>query len=251
MHIFSQKNIYIIYFCFKFIISIEYLEKYSSKEIDCGITKSIVFNSSTFTIPSTLHFKISTNSIFLANISYEFYDIYDINTREKFNNPRFVLFPAKESSEIINQTNFTINYYNVEKDKNHVIEGNGDNLILSFLCVGILKIENTEKDLSIPGLTTGEIIGIILGVIGGIALIIVIIYFCYKYRNKEENKNKDDDEEKDSDKKIKSKRKKKERKKTDNNIKIKNPRNRLVHSGLRLNVNNQKNKVLFPPTSGS
>ena len=250
MYIFSQKNIYIIYLCFRFIITIEYLEKYGSKEINCRITNFIVFNSSDFTIPSTLHFKISTSSIFVSNISYEFYDIFNINTTKKFQNPRFVLFPASESSEIINQTNFTVNYYNVEKDKNHVIEGDGNNLILNFLCAGILKIENTEQDLSIPGLSTGEIIGIVLGVIGGIAIIIVIIYFCYKYRNKEESINKDNDEE-DSNKKIKFKRKKKERKKADNIIKMKNQRNTVIHSRQRLNINNNKNKGIFPSTSGT
>ena len=252
MYIFSQKYIYFLYFCFKFIISIEYLEKYSSKEINCRINDFIVFNSSDFTIPSTLHFKISTSSIFERNINYEFYDIFDnININEKFKNPRFVVFPTLESSEIINQTNFSINYYNIEKDKNHVIEGKGDNLILNFLCGGILKIENTVEDSSVTGLSTEQIIGIVFGVVGAIAIIIVIIYFCYKCKNKEKQENKENDEEADSNKKIKFKRNNKKRKRTADNIKIKNQRNIIGNSGQRLTSNNHKNKAIFPQTSGS
>lgn len=52
----------------------------------------------------------------------------------------------------------------------------------------MLIIENTKEDLSYSGLSTDDIIGIILGAVRVIAAIIAIIFCCYKYKNNMQEK---------------------------------------------------------------
>ena len=236
---------YIIFLIFKLVLSIEYLNKYGSIEIECSDDNLLIFDSSSFPIPSTIYFKFSTNknSLFDKNISYE-YDILLINNNinkniNNFNDIieakstinitadntsynysdnnndnisdntlnenyklRYITFPSDESHEIINNVDNIINYYNIPKNKEKIGNKFGNNLIISFHCEGLLKIENIEKD-SASSLSTGVIIGIVFGALIAIIIIIIIVY-CYIKKNLE----KPDSDKKKEKTKIKNNQKK-------------------------------------------
>ena len=97
---------------------------------------------------------------------------------------------------MINNVNNSIYYYIIEKNKDHVDKGKGNNLVLNFQCDGMLKIENTENDLSNSGLSTGTIVGIVGGCLGFVGIIIIIIVCCYKYKNNLNNSGKKEKDQK-------------------------------------------------------
>ena len=105
MDIHLPNIIFIHFFIFQFILSIEYLKKYDSVKVDCDHNNLIILNSFQFTIPSSIYFKFSTNAKMIKEISYEFYDKIDINEIEIYNDSRFSIFPSGEAYEIIYNIN--------------------------------------------------------------------------------------------------------------------------------------------------
>ena len=185
MYINLQCYICILYLNINFIFSIGNLNKYSSIVISCNTKEFIIFDSSDFKIPSTLYFKFSTNSSLEKEIRYEFNDITDINNN--LENLRYVHYPSKETNENNNNEITTIKYYNIEKNKDHISEGDGNRLILELNCQGILKIENVKNDVTSKKISTGAIIGIICGCVSAVALVILIIC-CYAKHLEKKNK---------------------------------------------------------------
>ena len=189
MYIKLQCYIFLLYLNINFIFTIEQLNKFSSIDISCDQNEFIIFDSSEFKIPSTLYFKLSTNSSLEKEIRYEFNDTIDItNNNIDLENLRYVYYPSKETNENYNNEIVIIKYYNIEKKNDHISESSGNKLILQLNCNGIIKIENIKNDVTSKKLSTGAIIGIICGCVGAIALIVVITCYYAKYL---ENKNKE------------------------------------------------------------
>ena len=185
MYINLQYYICILYININFIFTIEHLNKYSSIDISCNTKEFITFDSSIFKIPSTLYFKLSTNSSLQREIRYEFNDTKDMTDNNIYlENLRYVHNPSKETTENYNNEIIIIKYYNIEKNKAHISEGTGNRLILQLNCNGIIKIENIKNDVTSKKISTGTIIGIICGCVGAIALIIAIICYYAKYLEK-------------------------------------------------------------------
>lgn len=164
----------------KFVFAFIYLKKYSSLEIECDTNNFLIFNSSDFAIPSEIYFKVTSNLTFLKDINYEFYDIIETNNTEIYNNLRYIAFPLAESNKINDNINTSIFYYKIQKDKEHILEGNGDNLLLNLFCEGFLKIENTEKDSSPANISKKFIVGIVIGCVALLLLVICIFIFYWK-----------------------------------------------------------------------
>ena len=265
MKIYWPHLLYILFLSLEFIFSVEYLKKNCAIEIECDNNNILIFDSSTFPIPSTIHFKFSidSNSFFdkvisfeydlieinnelteinnelievnkninyTGYIDYEYYNENDIETNiensinisnEKIdeNNKRnyayenhkfrYIIFSSGESVESINNINYNIIYFNIDKNKARVEDKFGNNLLINFNCKGILKIENTEKDLS-SKLSTIVIIGIVAGGVL-IIIIIIIVLVCYFKKNMKKNNAKK------INKKLKKKKIKNENKETEQN----------------------------------
>ena len=58
---YSHYFTFLILLTFDLIFSFEFLKKYESIKINCENTNLIIFDSSTFEFPSTIHFKFSTD----------------------------------------------------------------------------------------------------------------------------------------------------------------------------------------------
>ena len=249
MYIKLQCYICIFYLNINFIFSHNILDKYKSINITCNENEFIIFNSSDFKIPSTLYFKISTFSSFDKDILYEFNETNIINN---YNNDhsfklRYMRTPSKESKENNNNEEITIRYYNIEKDKTHISEADGNKLILQLLnCRGILNIENIKEDVTSKKLSTGVIIGIILGCVGAIALVITI-FCCYAKYLEKKNKRGDDKRKPKTQRYYSSL---KIKKLNENHRRKKNTMNPIVHNSHRLhrNLTNGKGPESFDST---
>ena len=237
------------------------MKKYGSTQIDCENNNFLIFDSSSFPIPSTIHFKFSTepSSSFDKVISFD-YDLIEINNElTEYNNEptetnnrltayyheltetnneltqinnelkrinytiytksdnnseiaikntirisnksndennientntqyidqnhkfRYVIFPSSESVENINNINYNLTYFNIDKNQARVGDRFGNNLLISFSCKGFLKIENTKNDLSSEISTVTLILIIAGGVL--VIIIIVVILVCYFKKN--------------------------------------------------------------------
>ena len=176
--------IIIIFLNIDIILSIEYLSKYGSIEVDGTQNKFIVFDSSG---PSTtFYFKFSSSSHCENGITYQYEDYIDTSNTNKYNNLRRYSAKKWSSSEVIDGYTYTINYYDIEKSYILGGIGEGKNLIIGFNYEGIVKIENTKKRLypkSID-LDSGTIVGICFCGLVFIILIFLIILSCYDCKKK-------------------------------------------------------------------
>ena len=139
MKIYGPYIIYILFICLNFIFSVEYLKKYGSVEINCEKNNFLIFDSSSFPIPSTIHFKFSikSNSYFDKVISFE-YDFIDINDEPKdTNNERTEL--NNSLTEVDNKpTDFK---YNMSTEN----ENNSENSSVIFI-ENTIKISNKSNN---------------------------------------------------------------------------------------------------------
>ena len=241
MYINLQCYICIFYLNINFIFSDNRLDKYSSIDIKCEGNDFIIFNSSDFKIPSTLYFKISTNSSFDQDIHYD-YNEENVIGDNKYN-PSFHLRHmhklTKESKENINNEEIIIRYYNIEKDTKLFSKGNGELLILQISnCLETLKIENIKEDVTSKKISTGVIIGIILGCVAAIA-IVISIFCCYTKYLEKKNKKGDDKRKSKTHRNYSSL---KIKKLNENHKRKKNTMNTIVHNSRRLNRNTTTGK---------
>ena len=183
---YSHYFTFLILLTFDLIFSFEFLKKYETIEINCENTNLIIFDSSTFEIPSTIHLKfltdIHTNVIKMKKLSFEF-DFREIKDISKYEELKFLLSPILVFNETIDNEDITAYYYNIEKNEEHLSNGFGNNLLISFDCEGKFKIQNTDRDRTVKFSTTA----IILICLGGVVLlvIIIIIFVCYFKKNME------------------------------------------------------------------
>ena len=170
----------------KLILAVEYLNKYSFIEVDGTQIKFIIFDSSSFGKLSTMYFKFTSATRCDDDITFEFSDSIEMNNLNKYNNLNNNLGKAGTTYEVINGVNKTVNYYNIEKSPLYFNIGEGNNLIIGFRCDGMVKIENTQENLSndISDLETGSIVGICFGVIVFILFIVLFFYSCYDCKRK-------------------------------------------------------------------
>ena len=121
----------LILLTFDLIFSFEFLKKYETIEINCENTNLIIFDSSTFEIPSTIHLKfltdIHTNVIKMKKLSFEF-DFCEIKDISKYEELKFLLSPTLVFNETIDNEDITAYYYNIEKNEEHISNGFGNNL---------------------------------------------------------------------------------------------------------------------------
>ena len=118
MYINLQCYICILYLNINIILSIDFLNKYSSIDIYCNSYALLSFDTSDFKIPSTFYFKVSTNSSLNQAINFEFKDSIDLDNN--YNNLQYMYLPSKELYENNINENITIKYYNIEKNKNKI-----------------------------------------------------------------------------------------------------------------------------------
>lgn len=244
MYINLQCYICILYLNINIILSIDFLNKYSSIDIYCNSYALLSFDTSDFKIPSTFYFKVSTNSSLNQAINFEFKDSIDLDNN--YNNLQYMYLPSKELYENNINENITIKYYNIEKNKNHVSNENCKYLIIKFECNdcnSTLKIENIKTDITSKKISTGQIIGIIGGCLGAIGLVITIIC-CYLKHQVKKNKKKQNQKKSNKNKIRKSVSIK--RKKTNNEIhRRKSMMNPIIHNNFR------KKKTMIPESSDS
>ena len=191
MNIYLQYINFIIHLNFHFILSLKYLQKYSSIEILCNNTNLLIFDSSSFEISSTIYLKffINSNSNFDNNVTFE-YDYIGTDDISNTKSLRYLIFSSDKTFEIMNNENITIYYYNIEKSKEKISDGFGNNLIISFNCEGKIKIENSMIGSSFTNLSTKTIICLCVGFILLLILLIIIIVFYFK-KNMEKSENKE------------------------------------------------------------
>ena len=323
MKIYWPCIIYILFLSLNSIFSIEYLKKFGTVQIICQNNNFLIFDSSSFPIPSTIHFKFSieSNSSFDKIISFEFdlietnneftetnnnelietnkklsetnnqlteknngitelingfteinneinYTIYSVNENygeknseitldnsfiisnkrinknntenanqkyiEQNHKFRYVIYPSGESEENIKNIKYNLTYFNIDKNQARVGHKFGNNLLISFNCKGILKIENTKNDLS-SGLSIKVLIIIIAGGLLVIIIIVVLLVFYFK-----KNMGKKDDK-----KLIKNKTTKKTKNENKEMSQISNNGNNKYRKSLNLNRHGFLSKQRF------
>jgi len=117
MKIFWPYQLFVLFLSFEFIFSFEYLKKYGSKEIHCDNNNIIIFDSSSFPIPSTIYFKFSIDSISNSSFdkvkSYE-YDFLEISNEPNEINNNEIIFTTNENYD---ENNTVINTENTIKSR--------------------------------------------------------------------------------------------------------------------------------------
>lgn len=168
---------------FKYIISLDYLNKYESIEVDGSQTKFIIFHSSGFSKSDTIYFKLTSKAKCFNFLGFLFEDTIDKYNPTKYADIfQFTATPASMFNELIEGENYTIYYYNIKKIDYYLENKRGDYLILRFGCGAKVKIENTRFDLS-SGISEGALIAIYVSVTAVFIIVaIIIICYCYKKR---------------------------------------------------------------------
>ena len=192
MKFFSSISSFIIFILFKCILSMKFLDKMSSLEVNGTETKFIIFDSSGFSQSEYIYFKFLLPKEFDISLGYQFEDIIDYNNPSQYeSNLLLTTQPSSETFEAVNRDLFSVYYFGILKTKDTLKNKKGDYLILCFDIPMQIKIENVDNYGTMSqlakGLATGVSIAIGLVVAFLLIITLIVIICCCCCRKKPQN----------------------------------------------------------------